>query len=126
MEGCQFEGLTTNLAYGIIYKMVERVDIYDIKRLNEEKGFYFFSPDTTRFFRSRYPQCAFKVGDKAYFITSERFDHEPRGYTIRVCDLITGDITEHNPGEFNKLTYSQATYKLQRLLCKLSSPDNES
>lgn len=75
---------------------METIDIEVIKRADRDHGHYFFEPATMRFFDSRAPQTALKVGDKAYFITSERYHASegpprPRRYTIRVCDLKTGN-----------------------------------
>lgn len=54
---------------------------------------YFFSKDTMRFFNSRLPQSAYEKDGLAYFVTSEKFNHETaRKYTIRKCDLKTGGI----------------------------------
>ena len=87
-----------------------------LKRATRDKGQYFFSPDTTRFFDSRYPSYAYKSGSLAYFITSERFRHDyPRLYTIRVCDLTTGGID--TVGEFQQYgTRQQAERALKKLL----------
>ncbi|MDO8690676.1 MAG: hypothetical protein Q7R39_11820, partial [Dehalococcoidia bacterium] len=42
---------------------------------------------------SRAPVTAVQSEDKAYFVTSEQFDdRSPRLYTVRVCNLSTGDI----------------------------------
>lgn len=75
---------------------MELIDIREIEKLNADKGGYWFSPSTLRFFRSRYSQTATKVGNKAYFVSSEQFTDgerkDPRRYTVRVCDLSTGDI----------------------------------
>ncbi len=92
------------------------VTIYEIK--SHHRG-HFFDADTTRFFSSRYPQTGYRVGDKAYFITSEQFHglYEPDGqrlYTIRVLDYKTGDID--TVGEFNKLTKSQAQTQLKHII----------
>jgi hypothetical protein len=73
--------------------MVEVIDIEVIKRANEDAGRFWFSQKTNRFFRSRYPRKALKVGDEAYFVTSEQFDDQsPRLYTLRVCHLKTGHV----------------------------------
>ena len=87
-----------------------------LRRANRDKGKYWFSPETTRFFDSRYPSCAYKSGSLAYFITSERFRHDyPRLYTIRVCDLTTGGID--TVGEFQQYgTRQQAERALKKLL----------
>lgn len=71
----------------------EYIDIKHIKKLNRQAGRFFFSQDTMRFFRSRCPRTAIKIGNKAYFVTSEQFDDKsPRRYTVRICDLETGEV----------------------------------
>ena len=77
------------------------IDIQTVKRINEDRGKYFFSPATMRFFSSRVAQCAYATDDnsRAYFVTSEQFTgsngrSQPRRYTVRVMDMTTGDITE--------------------------------
>lgn len=72
---------------------MEIIDLAQIKRLNNDKGMFWFSPATTRFFHSRYPRTAQRAGNKAYFVTSEQLNHSsPRGYSVRVCDMSTGYI----------------------------------
>lgn len=46
---------------------------------NDAAGFYFFSPDTMRFFRSRL--CGRMYG--RFFVTSERGPYAVRRYTVR-------------------------------------------
>ncbi len=90
----------------------EYVSIYDIK--NKHCG-HWFSPGAMRFFNSRLPQGGYKIGNKAYFITSEQFDYKtPRYYTVRVIDWITGDVD--TVGEFNKLTRSEANTALKHII----------
>ena len=94
----------------------EYVTISEIKRRHDG---HWFSPDTMRFFASRAPQGGYKVGNKAYFISSEQFqlfngERRQRAYTIRVMDWITGDID--TLGEFNKLSKSQANTALRNIL----------
>jgi hypothetical protein len=48
------------------------LDMETIKQLNKDKGFFFFSPDTMRFFKSRTGTTAYRIGNKAYFVTSEQ------------------------------------------------------
>lgn len=49
---------------------------------NDAAGFYFFSPDTMRFFRSRL--CGRMYG--RFFVTSERGPYAVRRYTVRRSD----------------------------------------
>lgn len=77
------------------------IDIATIKRINADKGKFFFSPGAMRFFSSRVAQYAYCPDDmsRAYFVTSEQFTGsdrktQPRRYTVRVMDMTTGDVTE--------------------------------
>lgn len=76
---------------------------------------YFFSDGATRFFNSRYPQNAYRIGDKAYFVTSEKFDYKsPRLFTVRFLDLKTGNVD--TLGEFQAYTTkAQALGVIKRL-----------
>lgn len=72
------------------------IDINDIKLLNKQKGKFWFSPDTMRFFKSRVAQEAYVTNDDLYalFVSSESspFDKGKRFYTVRVCNMKTGEI----------------------------------
>lgn len=72
----------------------------DMERANRRAGFYFFSPDTMRFFNSRVDNVIFKAADglKIYFCTSEKAPHDKRRYSVRVFDVATSDIDTF--GEF--------------------------
>ena len=94
-------------------KTLEVISTERIKELNREKGLYFFSLNTMRFFKSRVGRNAYKVGDKAYFITSEQYESNPRKWTIRVADLTTGSID--TVGEFQEFnSHSEALNHLKR------------
>jgi DeoR/GlpR family transcriptional regulator of sugar metabolism len=85
--------------------------IRDIKRINKEKGYYFFSPDTMRFFRSRVGDTIFQGAGGVYFVTSEQFvgsdgHRAKRQFTVRQFFPETGDIK--TVGEFNELSYYEA------------------
>lgn len=105
--------------------MQGRMGIDVIQRLNKNKGKFFFSLDTMRFFKSRTPQIAIYDTDhnpnKAYFVTSEQFDYNsPRLYTIRVCDMTTGEID--TVGEFQQYsTASKAYQTINKILNKWDS-----
>ena len=78
---------------------MKTISIDQIKYLNKQKGMYWFSPDTLRFFHSRVSQNAYVVNGMAYFISSEqRKSDTPRKYTIRKANLESGDIC--TVGEF--------------------------
>ena len=59
---------------------------------NKEKGHYFFSPETMRFFGSRVESSLLRGG---HFITSEftGFDRISREYKVRQFDYDSGDVT---------------------------------
>ena len=78
----------------------------EIKQINQEKGFHFFSGSAMRFFKSRVGDTVFQGGGGVFFVTSERFDYDsPRLYTVREFDPDTGNV--NTVGEFNELTYQQ-------------------
>jgi len=69
-------------------------NINEIKTLNSSK-WYFFSPDTMKFFNSELESGSIKN----YFVTSERYNYnDNKKYTIRKFDPITYNIT--TVGEF--------------------------
>lgn len=93
----------------------------DIERANERAGFHFFEPATLRFFASRVAQTGYLTADhaRAYFVTSEQFrpfDGTPaaRRYTVRVCDLTTGDVD--TVGEFQQYACRSTADRAARTL----------
>ena len=82
----------------------------DIKRINKDKGYHFFSPDTMRFFRSRVGSVY--QGEGGVFFTTSEQNHGmggkewPRLHTVRQFNPETGNI--NTVGEFNELSYYQA------------------
>jgi len=95
---------------------MKTISINQIKELNKTKGFFFFSPDTIRFFNSRTDQTAIVVNHIAYFITSEQREHDtPRKYTIRKANLDTGNI--ETIGEFHSFdTHRDAKKALMEIV----------
>lgn len=63
-----------------------------IKKANQEAGYFYFSPNTMRFFKSRVMTEVFPLKDGALFVTSERREGDVRRYTIRRA-WDDGDIT---------------------------------
>jgi len=93
------------------------IPIAELKYRNERAGYFFFSKDTTRFFRSRYAQDAYTVDKKkAYFITSEQREADsPRLFSVRVYNLETDNVktigeTQEHP------TRDSAWHKILHLL----------
>ena len=99
---------------------IKTIPLSDLQNLNRRSGFFFFSQDTTRFFRSRYPDEAIIKGNDAFFITSEKFvssdgTSQPRKFTIRKANLSTGDVD--TVGEFQQFSSkSQAEKSLNKIL----------
>lgn len=65
----------------------------DIRRTADELGSHFFSPDTMRFFNSRLLNIfrpLDETGAHGLFVTSDRFDTEPRDYRVREYRIVGG------------------------------------
>lgn len=61
----------------------------------------FFNPDTMRYFKSRLGKVFYApLGERCYFITSERFMDTPRAYTVRYLCPLSGAI--ETVGEFQQ------------------------
>lgn len=75
-----------------------------------------FGESETRFFGSRYARTGYRVGDHAYFLSSERFDSRtPRLYTIRYMLWETGEVL--TVGEFQQhTTWKRAHQSMMRLI----------
>ncbi len=78
---------------------MQTIDIQALKDLNREKGWFFFSQDAVRFFRSKVAKHAYLTqdGSLAYFVTSERFKGcdgrlAQRHYKVRVMKMATGRV----------------------------------
>lgn len=96
---------------------MEVISIEEVKRVNREHGKFYFSVGTMRFFKSRVSKQAYKVGNKAYFITSERGPHMARKWSIRVADLTTGKID--TVGEFQEFNTNREAKKELERICKV-------
>lgn len=85
-------------------KTAESITRGQVREYAERAGSPFFSPATMRAFGSRVQLRAYRVGDRLYFVTSER---DPMGYawdgqrrySVRTAD-VAGDRfdTEYAPG----------------------------
>lgn len=64
--------------------------IDEIKLLNAVKGYYFFAPESMRFFQTRLSSETFDGGDRWYFVTSERMVGYDRRYSVRYIITATG------------------------------------
>jgi hypothetical protein len=101
------------------------VPLHVIQRKNMEKGKYFFSPDTTRFFKSQYPKGGYSDDGKVYFITSEKFEDRrnniimPRKFTLREADLESGDVDTAKGTAFQQFPSKQeAMQELKKRVLK--------
>jgi len=96
------------------------ISIETVKRINAKFGFHYFSDKSMRFFSSYTSHYAYQIGNKAYFITSEKNTftvNNPRKYSIRVIDLTSGNInTIGKFQEFNSNAEAQA--QLKRILTR--------
>lgn len=97
---------------------MEKIDIEQVKQANSEHGYSYFSPETMRFFSSKVSRSAYKIGNKAYFITSEQnklTGDNPRKWTIRCGDLTTGIV--HTVSEFQEFnSHREAKKQLKQIL----------
>ncbi len=93
------------------------MNIKEIKRINKEKGYHFFSKDTMRYFNSRV--SSFTKG--RYFITSEKMDslrsgkEYPREYTIRFLRKDGSIETVGELGEFKTLDDAKRMLKTKKI-----------
>lgn len=94
---------------------MKAISINQIKYLNKQKGHFFFSADTMRFFHSRVGQTAYAVNGVAFFVTSEQREYDtPRKYTVRKANLESGNVC--TVGEFQAYdTNAQAMSALKVL-----------
>jgi len=76
--------------------------ISQIKNANKDGGFYFFSRNTMRFFKSRILPGVY---NGRYFVTSERGPFGPRMYTVRRAND-DGSVQTH--GEFMRYRDSRS------------------
>lgn len=87
--------------------------IADVKRINNDRGFHFFSKSTMRFFSSRIETKGTLI-NRQYFITSEKFDSSsPRLYTIREAK---SDGNINTVGEFQQYKSKQQAISEARRL----------
>lgn len=91
--------------------------IEQIRAANKAAGFFFFEPDTVRFFRSRILPTVHSGPGGVYFLTSEQFVSSrgvasPRRYTVRKFNPGSGDID--TVGEFNSMSKAHATKLAKR------------
>jgi hypothetical protein len=89
--------------------------IEQIEGLNAALGYYFFSPDTMRWFNSKVYDDIYQIKEGVCFITSERddyLDRQPtRLYTVRIMRL-NGRIDSLSEfQQFNTLKQARAFVK---------------
>lgn len=71
----------------------------DAERLNEQRGMFYFTPDTMRFFSSRVMGEFFLGDGESFFVTSEQAPRSfvdgyrpARAYSVRSINWATGDV----------------------------------
>ena len=71
-----------------------------------------FNADNKRFFKSKWNNYAYQLGEYAYFISSEKHVNyyvgvnDPRKYTIRKFNMTTGEFSTDNKDIFTFQRYS--------------------
>lgn len=87
--------------------------IADIKAINREKGQYFFSRNTMKFFASKVLPYVYEGKGGIYFVTSEKmcFEDYRRVFTVRKFYPETGGITSPIPEKFSNSTTAKAWAK---------------
>ena len=94
--------------------------VSEIKAANAAAGYYFFSRDTMKFFRSRVGATVYEGRGGIYYVTSEQFvgsdgSSGPRRFTVRQFNPDCGDI--NTVGPFNEMSSHKAN-KLAGLLAE--------
>lgn len=88
--------------------MSQRIPIDMVIRLSPK----WFDTDNKRFFKSKWNNYAYQLGEYAYFISSEKHENfymgisDPRKYTIRKFNMNTGEFSTDNKDIFNFQRYS--------------------
>lgn len=60
----------------------------DLKDLARQHNNHFFNPSTMRFFNSRASKYVRMLNpDRGLFVTSEKYEDEPRKYTVRIFTI---------------------------------------
>lgn len=91
--------------------------IADVRRINKEKGYYFFERDTMHFFGTRIVSTLYKNNT---FITSDYtgFERKKRKYTVRVFDNSTGAVNtakdKNGNSTFNKFYFIEDAREFAR------------
>lgn len=80
----------------------------DIKEANRNAGLHWFSPDTVRFFKSRFSEDIYPLPDGgAMFVSSERGPDDVRAYSVR---LARADGSIETVGGFQAHATSRAAH----------------
>jgi len=89
-----------------------RMTIQEAKMINKEKGKHFFDKDTMKFFDSRIETDALRFGqliDDKYFVTSEKDGDQPRKFTVREFNPLTGGVS--TVGDFQEFSTREVARK---------------
>ena len=101
--------------------------IDSIKARNAREGFFFFEPETLRFFRSKVGRTVYEGPGGVFFWTSEQMvfsdgSRERRSYTVRRFSRITGEVK--TVGNFQgHLRIRDAANEAKRLAHRLPSQE---
>lgn len=96
----------------------KRLVMRDIIDLNRKAGQHWFSPDTKKFFKSKWPEDHVGLVNNQYFISSEKSPWDARKYSIRKWDgKRKGIDTVEGFGDFK--TKAQAQRHLQKIIKKM-------
>jgi hypothetical protein len=91
----------------------------DVKRVTEHLGGHFFDAAAMRFFNSRILPDYYPVrvdvdsddGARGYFVTSERFEDDPRRYTVRrfTCWSVDNDGRRDHKADIETVEFQTFT-----------------
>lgn len=95
----------------------------DIKRINREKGYYYFSPDTMRFFKSRVSEDVYQGEGGVFLVTSEQGPNMPRLYSVRQFFPETGKV--NTVDEFQAYKTLSAAKRRAEFCAKYGINDNQ-
>ena len=86
-------------------------DLNYIKAKCEQFGNTFFDPEAMRFFNSRIGKVL-RIDSNTYrIITSERFEDEPRRYTVREFSIMHNSVRTNSVSEFQEYATREEAIK---------------
>lgn len=84
----------------------------EMKRLYAATGGYFFEPATMSFFNSRIAERVLEVDGQYVFVTSEKYEDDPRRYSVRYWNGQSRSID--TVGEFQQYETREEAAKAAR------------